>query len=118
MTDRGADPIAAIAAALDENHSLIFFPEGTRNTGDGPLLPFKSGLYQIARLRPEVELVPVWIENLNRVMPKGELVPIPLLCTVTFGAPVMLRPGEDRDAFLERCRAALLTLATPGSQRS
>jgi hypothetical protein len=53
----------------------------------------------------------VWIENLNRVMPKGEIVPIPLLCTVTFGAPLQLAPGEDKGAFLERGRAALLGLA-------
>ena len=80
-----------MAAALDEKSSLILFPEGTRNISEEPLLPFKSGLYHLAKARPDVELVPVWIENLNRVMPKGEFVPIPLLCTVTFGAPIALR---------------------------
>jgi len=108
---RDADPIAIMAAALDENSSLILFPEGTRNTGDEPLLPFKSGLYHLARARERVELVPVWIENLNRVMPKGEFVPIPLLCTVTFGAPIVLGAGEDKTVFLERSRSALLALA-------
>jgi 1-acyl-sn-glycerol-3-phosphate acyltransferase len=78
---------------------------------DEPLLPFKSGLYHLANARPQVELVPVWIENLNRVMPKGEFVPIPLLCTVTFGAPLSVRDGEDKDAFLGRAGTALLGLA-------
>jgi 1-acyl-sn-glycerol-3-phosphate acyltransferase len=108
---RDGNPIAIMTAALDENSSLIVFPEGTRNTNDEPLLPFKSGLYHLAKARPEVEFVPVWIENLNRVMPKGEFVPIPLLCTVTLGAPIALDADEDKPYFLERCRSALLALA-------
>jgi 1-acyl-sn-glycerol-3-phosphate acyltransferase len=108
---RQEDPIALMASALDAGSSLILFPEGTRNMSDEPLLPFKSGLYHLANARPQVELVPVWIENLNRVMPKGEFVPIPLLCTVTFGAPLSVRDGEDKDAFLGRARTALLGLA-------
>jgi len=108
--NRDADPIGVMAAALDEKHSLILFPEGTRNTTDEPLLPFKSGLYHLARARPDVELVPVWIENLNRVMPKGEYVPLPLLCTVTLGEPIVLAEGEDKATFLARSRDALLAL--------
>ena len=115
---RDADPIATMAAALDQKSSLILFPEGTRNTSEEPLLPFKSGLYHLAKARPDVELVPVWIENLNRVMPKGEFVPIPLLCTVTLGAPIVLGADEDKTAFLDRSRNALLALATrSGSDR-
>ena len=109
---RDSDPIAIMAAALDEKCSLIVFPEGTRNMGEEPLLPFKSGLYHLARARPNVELVPIWIENLNRVMPKGEFVPIPLLCTVTVGAPIILCAGEDKGAFLNRSRNTLLALST------
>ena len=115
---RDADPIAAMAAALDQGSSLILFPEGTRNTSDEPLLPFKSGLYHLARARPDVELVPVWIANLNRVMPKGEIVPIPLLCTVTIGAPTKVRDDEDKRAFLDRSANALLALAAhSGNER-
>ena len=108
---RQEDPIALMAGALDAGSSLILFPEGTRNTTAARLLPFKTGLYHLAAARPQVELVPVWIENLNRVMPKGEFVPVPLLCTVTFGAPLTLREAEDKAAFLERTRSALLALA-------
>lgn len=104
------DPIRQMATALDESASLILFPEGTRNLTDVPLLPFKSGLYRLALARPGVELVPVWIANLNRAMPKGEMIPVPILCTVSFGLPVRLRDGEEKSAFLERARAALLAL--------
>jgi 1-acyl-sn-glycerol-3-phosphate acyltransferase len=102
-----------MVAALDGGSSLILFPEGTRNTTDAPMLPFKSGIHRVASARPDVECVPVWIENLNRVMPKGEFVPIPLLCTLTFGAPLTVAPGEERAPFLERARAALVALCPP-----
>lgn len=105
----GQDPVAVVAAALSEGASLIFFPEGTRNTTGEELLPFKSGLYRLAQARPEVEFVPVWIDNISRVMPKGEFFPVPLLCSVTFGAPVEMR-GDDKTAFLARARSALLAL--------
>ena len=105
------DPIALMTSALDEGSSLIVFPEGTRNTTDAPLLPFKSGLYRLAKERPDVVLVPIWIENLNRVMPKGEFVPIPLICTVTFGAPVALRTDVGKSEFTAQAEAALLALS-------
>lgn len=107
---RTEDPMKAILAGLDEGASLILFPEGMRNATDAPLLPFKSGIYNIAAERPGIDLVPVWIENLNSVMPKGKVIPIPLLCTVTFGAPLRLDPGETREAFLARASAALAAL--------
>lgn len=110
---RTEDPVEKMVEALDENASLIVFPEGTRNSSDQPLLAFKSGLYHLARERPSVDLVPVWIANLNRVMPKGEFVPIPLICTVTFGAPLHVGADEEKDAFLARARAALLALSAP-----
>lgn len=108
---REGDPVAVMAAALDQGASLIIFPEGTRNTTEAKMLPFKSGIYHLAKARPDVELVPVWIDNLNRVMPKGEVVPVPLLCTTTFGAPIKLGDDESKDAFIARTREALLALA-------
>jgi 1-acyl-sn-glycerol-3-phosphate acyltransferase len=109
---RKGDPVKQMTDALDAGASLILFPEGTRNMTEERLLPFKSGLYHLAMARPQVELVPVWLENLNRMMPKGEIFPVPLLCTVTFGAPLTISAQEDKSAFLERARAALLAAAS------
>ncbi|MFV0334323.1 MAG: lysophospholipid acyltransferase family protein [Tropicimonas sp.] len=111
----GEDPIARMAEALDEGASLIIFPEGTRNLSDEELLKFRSGLYRLARARPQVDVVPVWIDNLNRVLPKGALVPLPLMCKVIFGAPLHVAEGEAKEAFLARARAALLDLK-PGAE--
>lgn len=108
---RSEDPVALMGEALDAGSSLIIFPEGLRNQTEEKLLPFKTGLYHALKDRREVEIVPTWIENLNRVLPKGTLLPIPLICTVTFGAPLRLEAGESKEAFLERAHGALLELA-------
>ncbi len=107
---QGDNPVEQMKAALEAGDSLIMFPEGTRNTGDEILLPLKSGLFHLARACPNVRLVPVWIENLKRVLPKGTLVPIPLACTVRFGTPIVLAEGEDKSSFLARARSAMLDL--------
>jgi 1-acyl-sn-glycerol-3-phosphate acyltransferase len=112
---RTQNPIRQMAEALDQGASLILFPEGTRNLTEVTLMPFRSGIYRLAVARPETEMVPVWIANLNRVMPKGESIPLPLLCTVAFGAPLKLKPGEEKTPFLERARAALLALKPHGA---
>ncbi len=103
------DPLEPLIDALRSGDSIIIFPEGTRGFADEPQ-PFKAGLYNLAQKFPNVVLVPAWIDNIQRVMPKGEVVPVPILCSVTFGAPIQLEEGEDRRAFLDRARAAVIAL--------
>lgn len=103
------NPIDVMRQALDMGASLILFPEGTRGSGS-EVQPFKPGLYHLAEARPDVELVPVWIDNSYRVMPKGLPLPIPLLCSVAFGKPVRLEPGEQKPEFLGRMRQLVVHL--------
>lgn len=103
------DPLEPLAEALRHGDSLVIFPEGTRSHKGEPQ-PFKSGLFHLAEQFPEVQLIPVWIDNVQRVMPKGEVVPVPVLCSATFGEPLQLQPGEDKRAFLDRARQAVLAL--------
>jgi len=103
------DPLEPLAEALENGDSLVIFPEGTRSNKGEPQA-FKSGLYHLAQRFPEVQLIPAWIDNVQRVMPKGEVVPVPILCSVTFGAPLQLESGEDKDAFLVRAREAVIAL--------
>ena len=114
LIDRATGGRAALDplhAALAEGYSLIIFPEGGRFPGPLPQ-PFKSGLYHLAQAHPDVELIPVWLENSGRALPKGASIPIPVSASAVFGAPLALMPEEERDAFLERARAALVALAT------
>jgi len=107
-----ADPLAPVRDALREGRSLILFPEGTRGHEALPA-PFKSGLYNLAADFPDVELVPVFLDNLSRAFPTGAYLPAPISCTARFGAPIRIEAGEDRAAFLERARSAVIDLAGP-----
>lgn len=107
-----ADPVEQIAQVLEAGDSVIFFPEGTRNETEEVLLRFKGGLHRLARRCPQVQFTPVWIDNLHRVLPKGEVIPVPLACLAAFGRPL---PAEtlaltERDAFLASARDAMLEL--------
>lgn len=105
-----ADPLAPLSCALDQGDSLILFPEGTRHKDALPA-EFKSGLYHLAMRHPHAELIPVYLQNLYRSMPKGAHIPVPLTCAVRFGAPLARVPGEAKAAFLQRARAAVVALA-------
>ncbi len=99
-------------AGMGDKYSLIIFPEGTRGDGE-KMAPFKGGLYQLARNKPDIEMIPVFMENLNRILPKGQLIPIPLLSSISFGAPLVLEDNENKKVFLERARQAVLALKEP-----
>jgi 1-acyl-sn-glycerol-3-phosphate acyltransferase len=103
------NPLDDMVKALGERHSLILFPEGSRHNQPEPQ-PFKPGLFHLAKKRPDVQFVPVWMENLNRILPKGEVLPVPMLGSVTFGAPIKLEAGETKPDFLVRAREAVLAL--------
>jgi 1-acyl-sn-glycerol-3-phosphate acyltransferase len=108
-TGGARESLRHLIGALDEGRSLILFPEGSR--GDGQHIgELRAGLYHIARARPDIELVPVFLENLSRILPKGEYLPVPVIASARFGRPIRLEPNEERQAFLERARRTLLTL--------
>jgi 1-acyl-sn-glycerol-3-phosphate acyltransferase len=106
----GQQIVESMAEAMGDRYSLILFPEGTRGTGEA-LGEFKSGLFHLCARKPGLELVPVYIENLNRVLPKGQFLPVPLISRVTFGPPTSLLEGESKRAFLDRAREAVLGLS-------
>ncbi|EPG37831.1 lysophospholipid acyltransferase family protein [Acinetobacter colistiniresistens] len=111
------DPLQPVKDVLTEGYSIIFFPEGTRNLNDDvELLEFKSGLYHLSQQFPDVEVVPVWISNLKRVMPKGAFIPLPLLSTVIFGEPLVLDQFADKEQFLHHAQQQLLKLKEAENQ--
>ena len=106
---RDDNPLAPLIEVLNQGESLIIFPEGTRGKLPIPTA-FKSGLYHLAAQFPQVQLIPVYLENLNRSMPKGAVIPIPMTCTVRFGSPLKLEEGESKVSFLTRARDAVIKL--------
>lgn len=101
--------IQRMAEEMGDRNSLIVFPEGTRSV-NGEVGKFKSGLYHLSRLRPDAELIPVHLENLNRILPKGETLPVPMLSRVVFGPRLHTSVDEDKDEFLAKARSALIQL--------
>ena len=95
--------------AMGQEHSLIVFPEGTRGNGL-QVGPFKSGIYYLWSKRPDVQFVPVYLSNLNRILPKGEFLPVPVISRVTFGAPLRLDANETKDSFLTKAHDAVCAL--------
>jgi 1-acyl-sn-glycerol-3-phosphate acyltransferase len=112
LIDRAGGGRAAteqMVAALRSGDSLIIFPEGTRGDGSA-IAPFRSGLYHLAVAFPQAELIPVRLVNLNRVLPKGETIPVPVIARLTFGQPLALRTGESRESLLRRAQTAVAAL--------
>lgn len=104
------NPLEPMLAALDAGHALIVFPEGTRSP-DSTIRQFKAGLYHLARARPALPLVPVLLDNLNRILPKGDFLPVPIIAGVHIGPALRLAENEPREVFLARARQAVLNLA-------
>ena len=104
-------PVDIMIREIGQQYSIIVFPEGGRATGINPEVgEFKSGLYYLCKKRPDLELIPVYIDNMNRILPRGEVLPVPLLSSVTFGPPMWLEKGEAKADFLERARQAVRKL--------
>jgi 1-acyl-sn-glycerol-3-phosphate acyltransferase len=99
--------------AMGDNESRILFPEGTRGTGE-EVAAFKSGLYYLCQRRPGLRLVPAYLNNLNRILPKGEFLPVPFISKLTFGPAMALEAGENKPAFLARAREAVCRLRGMG----
>ena len=102
-------PVHIIVKEIADKYSIIIFPEGGRNE-TGEVGEFKSGLYHLAKKRPDIELMPVYIDNLNRILPRGEVLPVPLLSSITIGPPIWLHQREPKEVFLARARDAVLRL--------
>ena len=107
--DTRVDPLDPLREALRAGDSLIIFPEGTRGNSAVPAR-FRSGLFRLAGEFPAVELIPVYLDNLHRSLPKGALLPVPVVCTVRFGAPLVRIGSEEKEAFLERARQAVIAM--------
>ena len=110
-------PIQVMIDEMQDVYSIVMFPEGGRGTGDN-IEEFKSGLYYLAKRRPDLELIPVYLGNMSRILPRGKTLPVPMLSTVLFGPPIWLEEGEKKGDFLARARQAVVNLKNRSGQPS
>lgn len=103
------NPVNQLILEMKAEHSIIIFPEGGRGNGE-KINDFKSGIYYLAKKRPEIELIPIYLDNMNRILPRGMVLPVPMLSRVVFGPPIWIEKGEKKEDFLNRCREAVLKL--------
>ena len=104
--DNRSHPLQGVFDTLEGGRSIIIFPEGTRSP-DGTLNVFKSGIFHIREKFPECTMIPVSLQNLNRILPKGPSMPLPLIGRITVHPPLADMADESRVDFLARARAAV-----------
>ncbi len=92
---------------VDEGYSILIYPEG-RRVDDGSIDTFKRGVGVLA-IDLDLPVVPIRIEGLDYVFPRGKRIPRRGRVRVAFGAP--LTPGDDdAQAFTARIEAAVRAL--------
>jgi 1-acyl-sn-glycerol-3-phosphate acyltransferase len=101
------NPLRRMQAAIEAGQSLIIFPEGTRGSGD-VLGPFRAGVAHLIEKMPDVEVIPAYLVNMGRSLPKGEFIPVPFFCEVRLGAPRLI-PGS-RSEIVKSLEAAVREL--------
>jgi len=111
---RDIDPLQECTEALERGEILVVFPEGTR--GDTEALgKFKGGVARLKEQFPDAPVVPVYLQGLGRVLPKGESAFVPRIVDVFVGAPVSWT-GRRAD-FTAAMEQAVKDLAAQAPQR-
>jgi long-chain acyl-CoA synthetase len=87
--------------------SVLIFPEGLRSS-TGDIKPFRGGIGMIAS-RLDVPVVPVRIDDVDRILPTGSTFARPARVRVAFGAPLALH-GDDYAVLAERVESAVRSL--------
>ena len=83
------NPLRRMREAIENGDSLLIFPEGTRGSGE-KVGEFRSGVAHLLEKMPDVPVVPAYLINMGRSLPKGEFIPVPFFCEIRIGAPRMM----------------------------
>src|SRR5690625_265132 len=98
--------------ALDKNHIVILFPEGSRGEPE-KVSRLKSGIYHLLKERPDVPIYPVFMHGLGKSLPKGERILVPFFCDVFVGDAFSWH--HDKRTFMQTLEEKMKQLADEGS---
>ncbi|HLB42597.1 MAG TPA: lysophospholipid acyltransferase family protein [Gammaproteobacteria bacterium] len=102
------DPLHKISAALRQGAIVIYYPEGTRGEPE-KMGKFKKGIMHLAKRHPKVPIVPVYLEGLGKVLPKGEKLLVPFNVKAVIGNPMPRL--ENKNDFINSLREQISSLA-------
>ena len=102
--DPNNDPIDSMDKMLKKSRSLILFPEGSRGT-PGVMSKFKKGLGYLIQRNPEINVIPVYLDNVYKTLPRGKNLILPYNCSIKFGDPIKFKSMEMDDILLSSEKA-------------
>ena len=94
---------------LKSGWNLVLFPEGSRSP-DGRIQEFKPGVGHLAN-ETGTPVVPVHIRGAQKIMPKGQKLPLPGPARVRIGRPMTPKAKEGSREFTARVERAVRDLA-------
>lgn len=98
------DPIDSMDKMLKKSRSLILFPEGSRGV-PGVMTKFKKGLGYLIQRNPEIKVIPVYLDNVYKTLPRGKNLILPYNCSIKFGDPIQFKSMEMEDILLSSEKA-------------
>ena len=102
--DPNNDPIDSMDKMLKKSRSLILFPEGSRGT-PGVMAKFKKGLGYLIKRNPEINVIPVYLDNVYKTLPRGKNLILPYNCSIKFGDPIKFKSMEMDEILLSSEKA-------------
>ena len=93
---------------VDKGMSLVIFPEGSRSSHE-KLARFRVGPALLA-ITKDVPVVPLYLDGLRNIRPKGTKVITPGPVAVRIGVPLRFPPGTDPQAATKQLEAAVKAL--------
>lgn len=104
---RGSNPLDDLRTTLSKGQSLIIFPEGTRSM-TGEIGTFHAGVAHLAKEFPQIPVIPVYMSNMWRALPKGEFILLPFICELHIGPAIF--PKGSKEEMIQAVRGAVLEL--------
>jgi len=95
-TEEDIDPIEVMSNLLRKGRSIIIYPEGSRGA-PGIMTDFKKGVGYLVKQNPTVDVIPVYLDGLHKILPKGKNLILPYNCRIIFGDSINFKSFNLED---------------------